>query len=371
MYSGAMFTDIQERAFLSIAANEGLISEREISDGLFDEIKRNVPSYPFAQKILEKFCVAGRIYISPFTYHFLEGELVDRNIILPYSKERTHLNGIICDPYTIQHMMEEKGYDITHYTVDRISKELDEWKKKAKDLTDFYEKHPDFKTEWLRLVMGVECDTLTEKDRVYYAELEKEVFNNILYTISLEYSNLVEISYHNNLLCPVKISTEYNRIDYYSISSQNNLIESDTAVRISKYTSEALDRIYVASSLKDCITLTQSDAAIAYRQKIDEFVTSLSIQDFDSLERINKELSQAQLAMKQENICRKTIEVCGKIVATAGALGQTASLMYPNTLVGAIGSDISIAATYISVPLSFIKPAKKDSYLWTSYGLYY
>lgn len=371
MYNGTVFTDIQERAFLSIAANEGLISERGISDGLFDSIKQTVPSFTLAQKLLEKFCVAGKVFISPFIFKFLEGELVDREIILPYSEKRTHLNGIICDPYTIQYILEEKGYDTTHYTVDKISKELEDWKKKAKELTDFYEKHPNFKTEWLRLVMGLECDTLSEKERVYYTKLEREVFDNILYIITQEYINLVEIAYQNNLLCPVKISTDNNKVDYYSLSSQNKLIESETAVQISKYTSEALGRIYFAGSLRDCITLTQSDAAIAYRQKIDEFVTSLSIQDFDSIERINQELSKAQSAMKLEAGCVKTQEVCGKIVATAGALGQTASLMYPNTLIGNIGSGISIFATYLSIPLSFINPAKQESYLWTSYGLYY
>lgn len=376
MYNGTVFNELQELSFLSIAANECLISERGISDGLFDKIKNSMPSYPLAQKLLERFCVAGKVYINPSIFRFLEGELIDREIIVPYSKERNKkhelsLEDLVLDPYSIQQFLKEKNYDTSQYSIERLTWEFEEWKKKAKELLNFYDNHPDYQTDWFSVFLGLPCDTLTKKEKDYYTNLEHEVLNSIVYTATHEYLSLVEIAYHNNLLCPVTISTEHNQSKNYSANNQNTLLESQKAVRISKYTSNVLGRIYVAGSLKDCISLTQSDAARAYRQKINEFVTSLSKQEYNNIERINEEISKAQSAMKWESRYKKTIEITGRIVATAGAIGQAVSQISPDPLVVAVGSGISIFATYISVPLAFFNPIKQDSYLWANYGLFY
>lgn len=36
--------------------------------------------------ILEQFIVAGAVYVDPFTYRCIDGELIEKEIILPYKK---------------------------------------------------------------------------------------------------------------------------------------------------------------------------------------------------------------------------------------------------------------------------------------------
>ena len=86
MYKGIVLDKVQTNTFLSMAAQEGLICEKGKTDGVFGTVTQYTPSLRFARMVLEQFIVAGAVYVDPFTYGCMDGELIENGIILPYKK---------------------------------------------------------------------------------------------------------------------------------------------------------------------------------------------------------------------------------------------------------------------------------------------
>lgn len=109
MYKGIVLDKIQTNAFLSIAANENLICEKGISDGIYQEVTQFIPTYQLATNIYEQLVVAGTIYVDPFIYKFLDGELIEKDIIKPYEKnEKYEFEFCSYDLEIVQKMLLEK-----------------------------------------------------------------------------------------------------------------------------------------------------------------------------------------------------------------------------------------------------------------------
>ena len=138
MYKGIVLDEMQRNAFLSMAAQEGLICEKGMTDGVFDMLIRYKPSLSFARMILEQFTVAGAVYVDSFTYGCMDGELIEKKIIMPYQKCEADVEGFFTfDIDTVQKMMEEKGFDIEYYTIDKIKEIYDEWDEKVEEFLEF------------------------------------------------------------------------------------------------------------------------------------------------------------------------------------------------------------------------------------------
>ena len=106
MYKGIVLDEMQRNAFLSMAAQEGLICEKGMTDGVFDMLTRYKPSLSFARMILEQFTVAGAVYVDSFTYGCMDGELIEKKIIMPYQKCEADVEGFFTfDIDTVQKMM--------------------------------------------------------------------------------------------------------------------------------------------------------------------------------------------------------------------------------------------------------------------------
>jgi len=82
MYKGIVLDKMQRNAFLSMAAQESLICEKGMTDGVFDMVTHHTPSLWLARMILEQFTVAGTVYVDPFTYGCMDGELIEKKIIM-------------------------------------------------------------------------------------------------------------------------------------------------------------------------------------------------------------------------------------------------------------------------------------------------
>ena len=120
MYKGIIFDSVQRDAFLSIAAREGLICEKGFTDGVFDKVTCHNPSSTLQQTVLEQFTIAGAVYIDPFIYKCMDGELIQNGIIMPYEKSEHNMEGFFTfDVDIVQRMMEEKGL---FYSIDEIDK---------------------------------------------------------------------------------------------------------------------------------------------------------------------------------------------------------------------------------------------------------
>ena len=113
MYKGIILDKVQTNTFLSMAAQEGLICEKGKTDGVFGTVTQYTPSLRFARMVLEQFIVAGAVYVDPFTYGCMDGELIENGIILPYKKYEKDVEGFFTfDVDIVQFMMAEKGLDI-------------------------------------------------------------------------------------------------------------------------------------------------------------------------------------------------------------------------------------------------------------------
>lgn len=88
MYKGILFHEMELRAFLSIAAQEGLICENGLTDGVYDKMTKSRRTYELTRNILEQFCVAGTVYMDPAIIWVFDGELIEKGIIKPYEKEK-------------------------------------------------------------------------------------------------------------------------------------------------------------------------------------------------------------------------------------------------------------------------------------------
>ena len=173
-----------------------------------------------------------------------------------------------------------------------------------------------------------------------------------------EYRELFNIAYHNDLLSPVIDVANSGVIEPSNMGAEISVMKGTEAVKILKYTSKKLDRIYTASSLEDSIKLVQTDEAKAYRRKVDEWISAFSEQDYDNMQMIEDDIVKAQKAMKFKGI----IENVGKVCATSGVIATVLAPFLPPAGV------ISAIATFVGLPTAFFDPTKK--HLWASFGVY-
>ncbi|MCM1508535.1 MAG: hypothetical protein NC177_15600, partial [Ruminococcus flavefaciens] len=186
-----------------------------------------------------------------------------------------------------------------------------------------------------------------------FLELGHSIYHNPIIEVLEEYRDIFNIAYHNDLLSPVINTTSYNT------GTRVPVVEGTEAIKILKYTSEKLDRIYTADSLKNCVKMVQTDEAKEYRQKMDEWLTAFYAQDYDNIQMIEHDIFKVQMAMK----FKKAINISGKVCAT---IGTAATLLTPIVEQAGIVSTI---ATFVGLPIAFYDPTKK--YLWASFGTYH
>lgn len=365
MYSGIVFSNYQTKAFLSMAAREGLICEKGETDGVFNKLTRAIVPNTKSMAIREQLCVAGTVYIDPFIYRCMDGELIQNGIIRPYVKPETNLfESIIFDVDTIQELLEEKGYDIKYYTVETIHKAFEEWKEKCEEFNKYtIEQHNHYKgVEFLKLLGLSPKESYDEAGYEHYINLKNAVFSSPLLDVVKEYENLLAVAFNNNLLSPMGTT-----IITPEILNSNRILPNkkvETAISIVKYTSKKLDRIYTGSSITDCIKLLDTDESKAFRRKIDELIVATSEQDANKIEKIDKEIEKAKNAMK----AKRCVEVLGT-VCTVAAIAGTFVIPYLEPELTQLGASISNAATILG-PLALCNPMRAHEYLWASYGIY-
>ncbi len=361
MYKGIVLDEVQRKAFLSMAAQEGLICEKGITDGVFDMMTRYKPSLSFAQMILEQFTVAGAVYVDPFTYGCMDGELIEQKIIMPYQKCETDVEGFFTfDIDTVQRMMAEKGLDIKYYTVNKIREIYDEWDEKVEEFLRF-EKQYNVNYSQIRLLKTLEFEPkrdYTGIDIAHFIELGDFIYNNPVIEVLKEYKELFNIAYHNDLLSPVINATDSYMVDTPYTGKKVSVMEGTETIKILKFTSKRLDRIYTASSLKDNVKLVQTDEAKAYREKVDEWMSAISEQNFDNMQMIEDDIVKAQKAMKYKGV----IENIGKVCATSGVIATVLTPILPPMGVAAV------MATFVGMPTALLNPTKR--HLWASFGIY-
>ena len=352
MYKGIVLDKMQEKAFLSIAANEGLICEKGMSDGLYKAFINFIPSYQLAEEIFKQFVIAGAVYIDPYTYKYLDGELIEKKVIMPYENGNKTLDFSYFDVVSVQKMLKEKNYD----NEKRIIETYNELVEKSIQCLKMEEKYG-FNYKELMIRNFLFRNNFIEpynnvKEAEYYLELYSEITKNVIFKTIIEYTEILNIAFNNDLLCPV-INT--------GVKTPDSLVFSDNAVKILKYTSDRLGRIYVGSTIKDNLNIIQSDEAVAYRNKVNEWIAALSKQDFSDMEIIENEIIKVQKIMKH----KKWVEVTGKISATVGVV---ASLLAHNPSLTTM-CIIAEIVTYVGAPTAFYDPLKKEQYLWTSFGI--
>lgn len=361
MYNGIVLDEMQRNAFLSMAAQERLICEKGMTDGVFDMVTRHTPSSWFARMILEQFTVAGAVYVDPFTYGCMDGELIEKKIIMPYQKCEDDVEGFFTfDIDTVQWMMAEKGLDIKYYTVERIRQIYDEWNEKVEEFLEF-ERQYDVRYSQVKLLKAFKFEPkrdYTGIDIDHFIELGDFIYHNPVIEVLKEYKELFNIAYHNDLLSPVINATHSNTAASSYASEKVPVIEGAETIKILKYTSKRLDRIYTASSLEDNVKLVQTDEAKAYREKVDEWMSAISEQNYDNMQMIEEDIVKAQKAMKFKGI----IENVGKVCATGGVIATVlAPILLPMEMVATM-------ATFVGAPTAFSNLTKR--HLWASFGIY-
>ena len=361
MYKGIVLDKMQRNAFLSMAAQEGLICEKGMTDGVFDTVTHYTPSLWFARMILEQFTVAGAVYVDPFTYRCMDGELIEKEIILPYKKCEYEIEGFFTfDIDIVQWMMAEKGLDIKYYTVDRIRAIFDKWNEKVKEFLEFEDQY-NLDYNRVRLLKTFRLEPKEDYNGIdidHFIELGDFVYHNPVFEVLKEYKELFNIAYHNDLLSPVINATNSDMVEYSHIGAKIPVKEGAEAVKVLKYTSKKLDRIYTASSLGDSIKLVQTDEAKAYRNKVDEWISAFSEQNYDNMQIIEDDIVKAQKAMKFKGI----VENVGKVCATSGVIATALTPFLP------LAGIISAIATFVGLPAAFFDPMKQ--HLWASFGVY-
>lgn len=368
MYKGIVLDTMQRNAFLSIAAQEGLIFEKGMTDGVFDSVTRYNPSHSFAQKIFEQFTVAGAVYVDPFIYSCLDGDLIETGIIMPYKKSQNDIDGLFTfDIDTVQKMIAEKGLDIKYYTVDKIREIFDNWQEKVKEFIAIENQYNlDYNEVKIRKTLHLESNTdYNGVDIDYFIELGNFIYNNPVFNALKEYKEIFNIAYHNELLSPVINATNVSLTEY---GNKNHVGDVTEAIHILRYTSAQLNRIYTASTLKDNVKLIQSDEAKAYRSKIDEWLSSFSEQNYDRMQIVEKDIVDVQKAMKHQKYNESVGKICATIGVVATSLPQVFPYIdsYPQVVEAA--AIISAIATYIGAITTFAKPSTQ--YLWASFGRY-
>lgn len=361
MYKGIVLDKVQTNAFLSMAAQEGLICEKGETDGVFGMVTHHTPSLRLAQMILEQFTVAGAVYVDPFTYKCMDGELIEREIILPYKKIEDGVEGFFTfDIDIVQFMMAEKGLDTKYYTVNKIKEIFAEWKEKFDEFQKIKNQYNlDYNEIWILKTLRLKPkEDYAGIDIDHFIELGDFVFHNPVFEVLKEYKELFNIAYQNDLLSPVIDATNSNMAEPSKIGAKTSVIEGTEAVKVLKYTSKKLNRIYTASSLEGSIKLAQTDEAKAYRSKVDEWLSAFAEQSYDKMQIIEDEIVNAQKAMK----FKRSIENVGKVCATSGVIATALTPFFPPAGV------ISVIATFVGLPTAFFNPMKQ--HLWASFGIY-
>lgn len=361
MYKGIVLDKVQTNAFLSMAAQEGLICEKGMTDGVFDIMTHYTPSLRFAQMLLEQFTVAGAVYVDPFTYSCMDGELIEKEIILPYKKCEYDVEGFFTfDIDIVQWMMAEKGLDIKYYTVEKIRAIFDEWREKVNEFLEFEDQY-NLDYNRVRLLKSLRLEPKEDYNGIdidYFIELGDFIYHNSIFEVLKEYKELFNIAYQNDLLSPVINATNSNMAEPSHVDVKIPVMEGTKAVKVLKYTSKKLDRIYTASSLGDSIKLVQTDEAKAYRNKVNEWISAFSEQNYDDMQIIEDDIVKAQKAMKFKGI----IENVGKVCATSGVIATALTPFLPPAGI------ISAIATFVGLPTAFFDPTKQ--HLWASFGVY-
>lgn len=361
MYKGIILDKMQQNAFLSMAAHEGLICERGITDGMFDMVTRSTPTLWLAQTILEQFMVAGTVYVDPSLYKCMDGELIEKGIIMPYQKFENDKECFFAfDINTIYKMMLEKGFDSKYYTVEKIGDMLNEWCEEVKEFLEYEDKY-NFNYEQLSLLKILDIEpkeSYVGVDIDYFIKLGDLIYQSPIFDVLNEYRKLFEIAYHNDLLSPVINAIDFNKVAPDELSKNVSVLESSKSIMILKYTSERLNRIYTAASLRDSIKLIETEEAKAYRKKVNEWLIAFSEQKYDNMQIIEDDILKAQKAMKYTGI----IENVGKVCATSGVVSTVLTPVFlPMGVVSAV-------ATFIGCPTAFFNPMRK--HLWASFGIY-
>lgn len=361
MYNGIVLDKVQRNSFLSMAAQEGLICEKGKTDGVFGSVTRYLPTFDEAKMILEQFTVAGAVYLDPFIYNCMDGELIEKKIIMPYQKCEDNVEGLFTfDIDTVQQMMSKKGYDINHYTVDRIREIFNELKEKVEEFLKFENKYNINynQVQFLRTLKFESKMDYAGIDIDRFIELGEFIYHNPVFEVLKEYKELFNIAYHNDLLSPV-INAMYSDATDPSYSSEKvHVLEGAKTIKILKYTSERINRIYTASSLKDSIQLMQTDEAKAYRKKVDEWISAFSEQSFDNMQIIENDILKVQKAMNFQKIIKNV----GRVCVTSGVVATVLTPILPPIGV------FSALATFISLPTAFLNPMKR--HLWATFGIY-
>lgn len=372
MYKGIVLDKMQTNAFLAIAANEKLICENGMTDGVFERRTRHMPSKWFAEMILEQFTVAGAVYVDPHTYRCLDGELIEKRIIMPYTECEDDLPGFLTfDIDTVQWMMAEKGLDINFYTTDRIRAIFTKWKEMAQELSELEKEYNlDYKVVSFQKIVGLAPRMdYSGIDIDHFLKLGNYVYHhNPVLDVLKEYKELFNTAYYNDLLSPVVNVTNPDNANSSNPDVIIPVTEGTQAIKILKFTSEKLNRIYTAATLRDNVKLVQTDAAKAYRNKVNEWMTAFSAQNYDNMQIIERDIVKAQNAMKS----KKHIERAGKICATIGVIATLASHINPSWIpVAAVGTGaatVAEIATYLGAPTAFLNPGKR--HLWASFGMF-
>lgn len=367
MYNGIVLDKVQRNAFLSMAAYEGLICEKGMTDGVYDKITHCLPLYDRAQMLLEQFTVSGSVYVDPFIYKCLDGELIEKEFIMPYKKCEYDVKGFFTfDIDTVQLMLAEKNI---HYTNNEIREIFAQWQEKVKEFLEFENKYNlDYNEVNIRSSLPLEYKTAYEDiDIDYFLELGNSIYHDSIFKVLEEYRDIFNVAYHNDLLSPV-----INTTSSFNNGTKVPVMEGIEAVKILKYTSERLDRIYTPALLRDCVRMAQTEEAKEYRKKMDEWLSALYEQDYDNIQMIEHEISKVQNAMKFKEIARKAVERTGMLFATIGV----ASTALTQQIEGM--GMISSIATYAGFPIAFYNPIVKPienhinkKYLWASFGTYH
>lgn len=388
MYKGIIFDSVQRNAFLSIAAREGLICENGFTDGVFDRVTCHNPSSTLQQTVLEQFTIAGAVYIDPFIYKCMDGELIQNGIIMPYEKCEHNMEGFFTfDVDTVQRMMEEKGLFYSIDEIDKMFYELQETIHEYVKLKNQY--NLDYREIQIRRTLQLEPKAdCHEVDIDSFIKLYDSIYRSPIFKVLEEYKNIFDIAYHNDLLSPVINATNQHFTDSFYRGKKDLVRDANEAIYILKYTSKRLDRIYTAYDLRGNVKLIQSDEAKAYRNKMDEWVSCISSQNYDKIKIVEEDIVKAQNAMKIMMNFQKCWEILGKMVATVGVIStalprvlsyidlppelQSADLI---SKVTNASNEISANATYFGAFTTFINPTALfkipyKKYLWTSFGIF-
>lgn len=359
MFHGIVFNEVQRNAFLAMAARDKLICEKGFTDGVYKSRTCRLPSYgPSTTNILRQFLLAGAVYVDPFTYECLDGELIDSGIILPYKETKGDMSSFLAyDVGTIQNMMSEKEYDVNVYTTARIEEMYSEWIEKVEEFLILEKKHNlNYDDIWFRHVILKEKIS-NEINIDYYLALGDYIYHSPIYSVLTEYKKLFNIAYYNDLLCPVVNASMYN---YAAFPNPEGIIpktmEADTVVHIYECTSNKLGIGFLPGTVKDCVRLVQSAEAKAYRDKVDEWLRDFSLLNFDAMEKVENDIIAAQKAMRT----KKLLEISTVIAGTIGIVASCEAHCKPSPF-----AEIAEVATYWGA-LAFVDPTKR--YLWASFG---